>query len=221
MVGTEPPMAKDIYSAIQEKATAYFKNSRGSHDWSHTERVYKLCVRIGEKEGADLEVLRIAALLHDIGRDEQDRSKGQVCHAKVGAELARQILEDVGLEPDKAEQVLHCIRTHRFRGRHQPETPEAKVLFDADKLDSIGAVGVGRAFLFAGEVGAKVHNRGIDLTKTSSYSEEDTAYREFAVKLRKVKDRMLTREGRKMAEERHRFMEEFFERLHDEVAGRI
>jgi uncharacterized protein len=214
-------MADDVFAKIQEKAAAYFRNSRGSHDWSHTDRVYKLCVRIGEKEGADLEILRIAALLHDIGREEQDRGKGQVCHAKVGAQLALQILQEIGLEPDKMERVIHCIRAHRFRGKHQPLTLEARVLFDADKLDSIGAVGVGRAFLFAGEVGAKVHNRGIDLTKTSSYSEEDTAYREFAVKLCKVKDRMLTREGRKMAEERHRFMEQFFERLHEEVAGKI
>ena len=214
-------MAKDILSAIQKKAASYFRDSRGSHDWSHTERVYKLCVRIGEKEGANLEILRIAALLHDIGRNEQDRTKGQVCHAKVGAQLARQILEDVGLESEKLERVIHCVRTHRFRGKHHPESIEAKVLFDADKLDSIGAVGVGRAFLFAGEVGAKVHNRGIDLSQTTSYSQEDTAYREFAVKLCKVKDRMLTREGRKIAEKRHRFMERFFERLHDEVEGKI
>jgi uncharacterized protein len=214
-------MADEMFVKIQERAAAYFKNSRGSHDWSHTERVYRLCTRIGEREGADLEILRIAALLHDIGRNEQDLTKGQVCHAKVGARLAREVLEGVDLEPDKVEQVIHCIRTHRFRGKHHPESIEARVLFDADKLDSIGAVGIGRAFLFAGEVGAKVHNGGIDLSQTSSYSEEDTAYREFAVKLRKVKDRMLTHEGRKMAEERHRFMEQFFERLHDEVEGKI
>ncbi len=214
-------MPKDLYKSIQKKAAAYFENSRGSHDWSHTERVYQLCVRIGEREGADLEILRIAALLHDIGRHEQDRTKGQVCHAKVGARLAQSILEEVGLEPDKVERVIHCIRTHRFRGKHHPETIEARVLFDADKLDSLGAVGIGRAFLFAGEVGATVHNCGIDLSKTTSYSKEDTAYREFAVKLCKVKDRMLTREGRKMAEERHRFMQQFFERLHDEVEGKV
>ncbi len=214
-------MAGDIFAQIQKKAAAYFENSRGSHDWSHTERVYRLCVRIGEKEGADLEILRIAALLHDIGREEQDSSKGKICHAKVGAKLARSILTEVGLEPDKLERVIHCIRTHRFRGKHQPETIEAKVLFDADKLDSLGAVGIGRAFLFAGEVGATVHNGGIDLSQTTSYSKEDTAFREFAVKLCKVKDRMLTGEGRRMAEERHRFMEAFFDRLHDEVEGKI
>jgi uncharacterized protein len=214
-------MAGDVFTQIQERAAAYFENSRGSHDWSHTERVYRLCVRIGEKEGADLEILRIAALLHDIGREEQDSSKGQVCHAKVGAKLARSILAEVELEPDKLERVIHCIRTHRFRGKHHPETIEAKVLFDADKLDSLGAVGIGRAFLFAGEVGATVHNGGIDLTQTTSYSREDTAYREFAVKLCKVKERMLTGEGRRMAEQRHHFMEQFFQRLHDEVEGKI
>lgn len=214
-------MAGDIFAQIQKKAAAYFENSRGSHDWSHTERVYRLCARIGEKEGADLEILRIATLLHDIGREEQDSSKGKICHAKVGAKLARSILTEAGLEHDKLERVIHCIRTHRFRGKHQPETIEAKVLFDADKLDSLGAVGIGRAFLFAGEVGATVHNGGIDLSQTTSYSKEDTAFREFAVKLCKVKDRMLTGEGRRMAEERHRFMEAFFDRLHDEVEGRI
>jgi uncharacterized protein len=214
-------MDEELFSRIQKKAAAYFENSRGSHDWSHTERVYRLCVRIGEKEGADLEILRIAALLHDIGREEQDSSHGKICHAAVGAKLARSILADVRLEPDKLERVIHCIRTHRFRGRHHPETIEAKVLFDADKLDSLGAVGIGRAFLFAGEVGATVHNGGIDLSKTTSYSKEDTAYREFAVKLCKVKERMLTREGRRIAEERHHFMEKFFERLHDEVEGKI
>jgi uncharacterized protein len=214
-------MAQETLRAIQEKAAVYFRNSRGSHDWSHTERVSRLCLKIGEKEGADLEILEIAALLHDIGREEQDRSKGKVCHAAVGARIARTILEEVGMEPAKLERIIHCIQTHRFRGNKQPETAEAKVLFDADKLDSIGAVGIGRAFLFAGEVGAKVHNNGVDFTKTSSYSEEDTAYREFSVKLRKVKDRMLTAEGKRIAKERHAFMEQFFNRLHDEVEGRL
>ncbi len=100
-----------------------------------------------------------------------------------------------------------------------PKSLEAKILFDADKLDSIGAVGIGRAFLFAGEVGAKLHNGHQDLSKTVSYSREDTAYREFQVKLRKIKDRLLTPSGRKLAEGRHRFMVRFFERLDAEVKG--
>lgn len=117
--------------------------------------------------------------------------------------------------------MVHCIETHRFRGNNKPQTKEAKVLFDADKLDSIGAVGIGRAFQFAGEVGARLHNGGIDIKQTQSYSKEDTAYREFTVKLRKIKDRMLTEEGKRMAEERHRFMIAFFDRLNDEVEGKV
>ncbi len=86
-------------------------------------------------------------------------------------------------------------------------------------MDSIGAVGIGRAFLFAGEVGAKLHNKGIDLDKTHAYSEEDTAYREYWVKLRFIKDRILTAEGRRLAQQRHAFMEGFFSQLDEETEG--
>ena len=79
------------------------------------------------------------------------------------------------------------------------------MLFDADKLDSIGAVGVGRAFLFAGEIGARLHDKHIDVPKTKPYTRDDTAYREFLVKLGRVRDRMTTREGRRIAVDRHRF----------------
>jgi uncharacterized protein len=119
------------------------------------------------------------------------------------------------------EGVIHCIQTHRFRKRVVPISKEAKILFDADKLDSIGAVGIGRAFLFAGEVGARLHNKDINLRKTKPYTKEDTAYREYLIKLRKIKDRIFTKEGKRIARERHRFMVEFFERLNRETDGRL
>jgi uncharacterized protein len=96
---------------------------------------------------------------------------------------------------------------------------EAKVLFDADKLDAIGAVGVARTFLFAGEVGAKLHNPHVELQNTAPYTAEDTGYREYKLKLSRIKDRMLTQEGRRLAEERHTFMEMFFDRLTEEHKG--
>ena len=185
----------------------------------HVERVIALAEKLAREEGADLEVVKVAALLHDIGRGEEARSRGRVCHACYGAELARKILEEEGLSPDFIERVVRAIRRHRFRGKEAPESLEEKVLFDADKLDSLGAVGIGRAFLFAGEVGARLHNPEVDLEKTEPYSSEDTAWREFKLKLSRIKDRMLTAGGRRLAEERHRFMEEFFERLHREVRG--
>lgn len=210
---------KDSYPAIVARARELMSMARGSHDWHHTERVYGLCMRIGEKEHANLAVLKLAALLHDIGREEEDHSNGGVCHAERGAAMAREILKEQGFPPAISEQVIHCIASHRFRGTTMPQSKEAKILFDADKLDALGAVGIGRAFLFSGEIGATLHlpNHGIE--KTKAYSKEDTAYREFVVKLSKLKDRMLTAEGRCIAAERHAFMEEFFKRLDKEVSG--
>jgi len=213
------PISSAFVSRIKEEAGAFFRSARGSHDWDHTERVYRLCLRIGRKEKADLRVLELAALLHDIGREEEDRSNGKICHGRTGAALARGILERHGLDRATVRAVVHCIRTHRFRKRALPRTLEARVLFDADKLDSIGAVGVGRAFLFAGEVGARLHDKAIDVRKTKPYTREDTAYREYLVKLGQVKDRMSTREGKRIAVERHRFMAAFFDRLNKETDG--
>ncbi|MCJ7487512.1 MAG: HD domain-containing protein [Candidatus Aminicenantes bacterium] len=214
-----PPLSGALVSRIKEEAGAYFRRARGSHDWDHTERVYRLCLRIGRKEKADLRVLELAALLHDIGREEEDRSNGKICHGRTGAALAQVILERHGLDRASVRAVVHCIRTHRFRKRAVPRTLEARILFDADKLDSIGAVGVGRAFLFAGEVGARLHDKAIDVKKTKPYTREDTAYREYLVKLGRVKDRMTTREGKRIAVERHRFMAAFFDRLNKETDG--
>jgi len=208
---------------VIEEARVFSKScadgSRGSHDWGHTQRVLALCLRIGSAEGADLDVLTLAALLHDIGRSAEDSSKGLVCHAAKGAEMAWGFLEGRIRRAEILENIIHCIRTHRYRGGDAPETLEARVLFDADKLDAIGAVGIGRAFQFAGEVGATLHNPFAELEKTEPYSREDTAYREYHLKLSRIRERMLTVEGRRLADERHAFMEAFFNRFLDEVAG--
>lgn len=209
----------NLTDQITQKAKNFFSNSKGSHDWDHTLRVYKTCVHIGQKENADMEILKIAAILHDIGREHQDKHNGKYCHAEKGAILAKELLSEFQVEEKKINKIIHCIETHRFRGNRIPESKEAKILFDADKLDSIGAVGIGRAFLFAGEVGAKLHDKDVDIEKTESYSKDDTAYREYLVKLKHLKDRMQTEEGRRMAEERHAFMIEFFDRLNKEVEG--
>jgi uncharacterized protein len=219
--GAGPRLQAPLLAAIEKEARGHFLTARGSHGWDHTERVRQLCLRIGRREGADLDILNLAALLHDVGRKEEDRTGGRVCHARAGAVLARRILESHGLEPRIVDEVVRCIRTHRFRKGGAPETIEAKALFDADKLDSIGAVGIGRAFLFAGEVGARLHDGKIDVEKTRPYTRDDTAYREFLVKLSRIRDRMCTGEGKRLAAERHRFMVLFFDRLNKETEGRL
>lgn len=205
--------------AVRTRVQACLADARGSHDWEHTERVYRLCLHLGPPAGADMDLLLAAALLHDLGRDEEDRSNGGICHAARGAELARELMPEFGYAPAAIAAVAACIAAHRFRGGDEPASIEARVLYDADKLDAIGAVGIGRAFLFAGEIGAKLHDPDCDPAHCAAYGPDDTAYREYLVKLRHIRDRLLTDAGRAMARDRHDFMVAFFDRLNREVAG--
>ena len=214
-------MITDIVKIIEPLAHAFFREARGSHGWDHVQRVLHLCERIGPEERCDMTVLRVAALLHDIGRNQSDTLNGSMCHAALGADMAREVLVNAGADAELTDAVVHCVASHRFRGGANPESLEAKVLFDADKLDGIGAVGIGRAFQFAGEVGARLHDPNVDINATQAYGEDDTAYREYLVKLRHVKERMLTRSGQKLAEERSEFMEGFFRRLNAEALGEL
>jgi len=209
-----------MLDTVEQMAYTYFQGARGSHSWDHTLRVRRLCERIGAVEGVDMDVLLVSAYLHDIARSHQDDSNGVVCHAEKGAQLAAVIVNKLPLTAGQKDNILHCIRSHRFRGSHKPRTPEARVLFDADKLDAIGAVGVARAFLFAGEVGARLHSETADIEKTRAYTVDDTGYREFKVKLCKIKDRILTRAGQELAADRHVIMEEFFNRFREEYEGK-
>ena len=206
---------------VEKKVIKLFKKAKGSHDWEHTKRVYNMCLHISETEKVDLDIIKYAALLHDIGRSEQDKFKGKISHEKLGAKMAKKILIDINIKPKKIKKILHCILAHRLREITKPKTIEARILFDADKLDGIGAIGIGRAFVFAGEVGAVVHNKDIDIKNSKPYSKEDSAYREFLVKLINIKDLLYTYEGKRLAKERHDFMVSFFERLNKEVDGII
>lgn len=189
-----------------------------SHDMDHTLRVRDLCMKIWEAEWADLEILEIAALLHDIWRPKEFETKWEICHAEYWAQLAKDFLEHLWLPQDKIDSIVYCISTHRFRKWDAPETLEAKILFDADKLDCIWAVGIGRAFMCAWEIGAKLHNeKWVDIENTPEYSKEDTAYREYVVKLSKIKDKMFTQTWKSLAEKRHKIMETFFDELLDET----
>jgi len=209
------------FENLKKEAIEILDSGRGSHDWEHTERVLNMCIHINSIEGGDIDIIQAAALLHDIGRHAQDISKGKISHAEIGVEMARPILEKYEFNPESIERILHCIETHRYRKGDAPQSLEARILFDADKLDAIGAIGIGRAFVFAGENGAAVHIRNLDIVNSKSYTKSDTAYREFKVKLEKVKDRIFTDEGKRIAEERHDFMVAFFNRLKLEAAGEI
>ncbi len=210
--------------AVMEAVKKHLADSPGCHDFDHTMRVTGnalfLCEKIPE---ADREITILAAVLHDVARPEELASKGKVCHARQGAVIAEKILLDTEAPAELAKKVSACVRTHRYRGGETPESLEAKILYDADKLDSLGAVGVGRAFLFAGREGAKLHNTREAALAAPEYSREDTAYREYLVKLSRLPDVMLTEAGREEGEKRLAFMKNFFDQLNEEcrINGKI
>ncbi|MCU0847216.1 MAG: HD domain-containing protein [Spirochaetes bacterium] len=209
-----------IIRESMDYARRMMKGIHSSHGWDHVMRVLNIAERIAQTEaGSDIFIVRVAAILHDIARKLEDSDGGKTCHAEAGSIMAREFLLECGLDGGKTDRICSCILTHRFRDDRMPASIEGRIIFDADKLDSIGAVGIGRAFLFSGEIGARLHNTGDAAETAEAYSEEDTAYREYAVKLRFVKDRMLTAEGKRLARERHSFMIDFFDRLEKEAGG--
>ena len=194
------------------------------HDFDHILRVLTLAERIARAEGADVELVRTAALLHDWGRAEA--VERALDHAQVAASRARTWLTARDYPPTQIDAVTHAIAAHRFRTEPAPATLEAQVLFDADKLDAIGAIGVARAFAYGG-----AHNQrlwapisAVDLARWEDEGDDPqrhTPVHEFVVNLARIKDRLYTQEGRAIAAERHAYMAAFYERMTAEVKGKL
>jgi uncharacterized protein len=203
-----------------EEARRLYESADSVHDFDHILRVLRLGERIARAEGADLSIVRTAALLHDWGRAEA-QAQGRN-HALVAAERTAALFKEA--PAIWVDSVMHAIAAHRFRTPPEPETLEAQVLFDADKLDAIGAVGVARAFAYGG-----AHNQrlwapleSIDLEHWEMAGDDPnvhTPVHEFVVKLSRIKGRMYTLTGRRIAEERHTYMASFYRRLDAEVRG--
>lgn len=205
-----------------EKARAYYAAADPVHDFDHILRVLALAERIGLAEGADMEVLRAAVLLHDISGAKPGDDHGRATHHHASADLAREALRGEGWPEDRLEAVLHCIRAHRFRGDETPQSLEAKILFDCDKLDVLGAIGVARAMAYAALAGQPLTGEPSERFKTTGEKEADephTPYHEFLFKLSRIKDRLHTLSARAIAEERHRYLAGYFDRLAREVKG--
>lgn len=213
-------LSDDERERLSAQARRRLDSDCSCHDWDHTARVVASALKLARQEGADEAVVEAAAILHDIARPAEMADQGRSDHALLGADEALEILASEGIGDDAwRRHVADCIRTHRWRSRtgEPPATVEARVLFDADKLDSLGAVGLARAFHFAGKTGARVHNTRDEALGGESYGREDSAYREYLVKLRHLPEGMLTASGRRIARERDLFMQEFFQELDKET----
>jgi uncharacterized protein len=202
------------------KKTQDFLEKRSSgestgHDFWHSLRVMRLAARIGKQERADLFVVRLAALLHDIA--DWKFHAGDV---EKGPRIAGRFLAKLGVGKETCEKVADIIRDISFKGAGVKDKPlclEGRVVRDADRLDALGAVGIARTFAYGGSKGNEIHNPGIKPLRHASFKayrkSKGTTINHFYEKLLLLKDRMQTRSGKRMARERHAFMKRFLARF--------
>ena len=209
-------MTKETYSLIESYMRSCMTDS--AHDAEHIYRVLYNALEIaGAEEGVDYDVLIAACLLHDIGRKEQFENPA-LCHALVGGEKAFAFLTEQRFDEGFAQKVKHCIQTHRFRRAMQPESIEAKILFDADKLDVTGALGIARTLMYKGNMAEPIYNVLPDGTIGDGSGEEPPSFfREYRFKLEKLYDKFYTVRGAELARQRREIAAAFYESLYREV----
>ncbi len=196
-------------------------NAEGGHDWWHVYRVWKLARQIARTEEADLFVVELGALLHDIAD-----SKFHNGDETIGPRKARQFLGSIGVEENVIAHVEQIIAHISFKGaayRQAFRSAELDVVQDADRLDALGAIGVARAFNYGGHKGRAIYDPGIppvqEMTKDAYKINTSPTINHFYEKLLLLKDRMNTQTGKKLAGERHRYMEQFLSRFYAEWEG--
>lgn len=205
-----------------DEARAWYPADDPVHGFDHVLRVLATAERLAAEMGADLEIVRAAALLHDASGAAPGPDSGRSRHEQASAEFARRVLEGEGWPPARIEAVQHCIRAHRYRGQEAPDSLEARILFDADKLDVVGAFGVARTVAYALQAGQPVFaepSDGFVEGGEAEPGEPHSAYHEYLFKLRRVAARMHTPAGRRLADSRQRLLHAFFEQLAAEARG--
>ena len=210
-------LSDSVFEKIRKRSEEFLRHSH--HSKSHVERVYNLALRIAKEENADLDVVKAAALLHDVARALEDEGKIDD-HAVEGAKMARKILEEVNFPEEKIDKIIHCIEVHRFRKNVKAECLEAKILQDADRLDIIGAIGIARVFARGGWENMPIHDPSIPPKKKYD-GRSLTSVNHIYEKILKVKDTFNTAAAKKIAEERHKFVEDFLERFLKEWEGKM
>lgn len=173
------------------------------HGFPHVERVYNLCLKIGKKLDADIKILKIAALLHDVGRNKEGVNAFKRNHAEISAELTINLLAsmDIDLPKEDVENIIHCIRAHSFSNELKPKTLVAKILFDADKLDALGAIGLYRT------IGFTVKSRG----------GVDQVIEHLENKIMKLRNQIYLDVSKKIANEREKIILDFYNSIKKEL----
>lgn len=199
-----------------------------SHDFDHIVRVVALAETIQEREGGDLPTIWAAVALHDLGVERERRHGGD--HALIGAEMASDLLTNTAFPQASIPAVQQAIREHRMTGGKLPQTLEGRILYDADKIDCLGAIGISRLYCITGRYNQKIYapvpaeiSEPVDpltvreLRRRRDYSPSI----EFQLLFGDLPARMTTSAGSELAHERYVYMDEFFKRLRQEVEGTL
>lgn len=197
------------------------QNAEGGHDWFHIERVYKNALLIAEEEECNLEIVKLGALLHDIAD-----SKFHHGDETIGPKMARSFLENEKVSEDTISHVLNIIENISFKGGNFDKkftSKELDIVQDADRLDALGAIGIARTFNYGGFKNRPIYNPNIapnlNMSKEEYKNSEAPTLNHFYEKLLLLKDRMNTDSGKKIAQERHHFMEKFLSQFYAEWDG--
>ncbi len=226
-------LVDSILTKVWEIADSYYPRHDWAHGRNHIERVLRMAKEIGKQENANLEIIELAAILHDIFENREAHSNvGGFRHEIEGSNEARRILTKVGAAESTINGVCHCIESHRKRsGIIEPQTIEAKCLFDADKLDCIGAIGIIRSTFVSFDHQQEFYREEKDLEAYKhrnlrrdgtiiDYAQHSSNL-EYELSLKDVAKRMYTETGKKLANERSAFMDEFYSRLREELQGTL
>lgn len=205
-------MNLEMYRTIENHMLKCMRDS--AHDKEHIYRVLYVALDIACREdNIDMDVLTAACLLHDIGREEQSRNP-EICHAEAGSKMAYDFLILNGWVPDKAGHVKACILSHRYRNDAKPQSMEAKILFDADKIDASGTLGIARTLIYKGQVSDPLYTVDeMGNVLDGSSNEPSSFFHEYKFKLEKVYDTLYTKRGKEIANKRRDSAAAFYSSL--------
>jgi len=209
----------DLINRTREFVADVLADEPSSHEMSHIERVESTCMTIQAIEGGDLQVIRLAALLHDVGVVQEHREGGD--HSVYSAEIAQDFLLDQGIDESIVSHVVSCIRSHRFSRGHKAETLEGQILQDADRIDALGAIGIFRAVMSMGALRCLKHASGVEKSSSKNAYAEDPldGFAEYMeMKPFKIMNRLNTAAARKIAEDRLKIMHQYLDALEDETS---
>lgn len=211
----------DFIAATANFVQKTLKNAEGGHDWFHTERVYKNAMLIAKGEKVDLFIVALGALLHDIAD-----SKFYDGDETVGPKIAQDFLDQHKVEKRVTDHVILIIKNISFKGGNRAkefDSTELQVVQDADRLDAIGAIGIARTFNYGGFKNRKLYDPEVkprmDMDAETYKKSAAPTINHFYEKLLLLKDRMNTETARKIAEDRHKYMEGFLEQFYGEWEG--